>query len=145
MPPLDDYPDESASFALDKITLSDSTDGETARVALVITEGNAGLPMKITREVDVAAGTVQLKAKVGNVELTPDQAQWKVVYGSGVIDPITGIYTHDASSSDPFAVITATHDTVYYGVSHQYVVQTLPPARLEEAVRGVGAFQLPKV
>lgn len=145
MPPLDDYPDESASFALDKITLSDSTDGETARVALVITKGNAGLPMKITREVDVAAGTVQLKAKVGNVELTPDQAQWKVVYGSGVIDPITGIYTHDASSSDPFAVITATHDTVYYGVSHQYVVQTLPPARLEEAVRGVGAFQLPKV
>lgn len=145
MPPLDGYPDELASFALDKITLSDSTDGETARVALVITEGNAGLPMKITREVDVAAGTVQLKAKVGNVELTPAQAQWKVVYGSGVIDPNTGIYTHDASSSDPFAVISATHDTVYYGVSHQYVVQTLPPARLEDAVRGVGAFQLPKV
>ncbi|WP_409313067.1 hypothetical protein [Pseudomonas putida] len=145
MPPLDDYPDKPASFALDKITLSDSTDGGGARVALVITEGNESLPMRITREVDVAAGTVQLKAKVGSAELTPDKVQWKVVYGSGAIDPNTFIYTHDASSSDPFAVITATHNAGDYGVAHQYVVQTLPPARLEEAVRGVGAFQLPKV
>ena len=54
------------------------------------------------------------------------------------------VSSYDKSSSDQFALITATFDTQLIGIFDGYVLQTLPPARLKDAVQGVGAFQVQK-
>lgn len=147
MPPLDpDYPDDLAAFTVDEVVLSEasaSSSGHTA-TALVITESAIKQPMQILREVDPVAGTVKLTAMINGRPQDPAKIQWAVKYGSGAIDPATGVYTHDASSSDQLALITATFDTQLIGIFDGYVLQTLPPARLEDAVQGVGAFHVQK-
>lgn len=145
MPPLDPaYPDELAAFTVDEIVLSEAGANTSGHTALVITESAIKQPMQLLREVDPAAGTVKLTAVINGREQDPARIQWDVKYGSGAVDPATGVYTHDKSSSDQFALITATYDTQLIGIFDGYVLQTLPPARLEDAVQGVGAFQVQK-
>lgn len=145
MPPLDPvYPDELAAFTVDEIVLSEAGANSSGHTALVITESAIKQPMQLLREVDPAAGTVKLTAVINGREQDPARIQWDVKYGSGAVDPATGVYTHDKSSSDQFALITATYDTQLIGIFDGYVLQTLPPARLEDAVQGVGAFQVQK-
>lgn len=145
MPPLDpDYPDDLAAFTVDKIVLSEAGASSAGHTALVITESAIKLPMQILREVDPVAGTVKLTAVINGRPQDPSKIQWDVKYGSGAVAPATGVYTHDTSSSDQFALITATFDTQMIGIFDGYVLQTLPPARLEDAVQGAGAFQVQK-
>ncbi|AJQ48465.1 hypothetical protein N805_15145 [Pseudomonas putida S13.1.2] len=145
MPPLDPaYPDELAAFTVDEIVLSEAGANGSGHTALVITESAIKQPMQLLREVDPVAGTVKLTAVINGREQDPAKIQWEVKYGSGAVDPATGVYTHDTSSSDQFALITATFDTQIIGIFDGYALQTLPPARLEDAVQGVGAFEVQK-
>jgi len=145
MPPLDpDDPEELAAFTVDEIVLSEAGANSSGHTALVITESAIKQPMQLRREVDPVAGTVKLTALINGREQDPAKIQWDVKYGLGTVDPATGVYTHDTSSSDQFALITATFDTQMIGIFDGYVLQTLPPARLEDAVQGVGAFRVQK-
>ncbi|MFJ4257014.1 hypothetical protein ACIP01_08700 [Pseudomonas monteilii] len=144
-PPLDpEYPDDLAAFTVDEIVLSEAAAKDPGHTALVITENAIKLPMTIKREVDPEAGTVALTAYVNGRPQDPAKIQWDVKYGSGTVDPDTGIYTHDKSSSDQFALITAMFDTQVLGIYGGYVLQTLPPAKLEDAVRGINDFRVQK-
>lgn len=145
MPPLDpDDPEELAAFTVDEIVLSEAGANSSGQTALVITDSAIKQPMQLRREVDPVEGTVKLTALINGREQNPANTQWDVKYGSGTVDPATGVYTHDTSSSDQFALITATFDTQMIGIFDGYVLQTLPPARLEDAVQGVGAFRVQK-
>ena len=97
--------------------------------------------MLITRVVNPKEGTVQLGAVVNGRPQPVDKIKWKVEVGGGGVDPDTGVYS-PGSSNDQFALITATYDTGIMGIYQGYVLQTLPPAALEDAVLGVGAFQV---
>jgi len=139
MPPLDDKsPHELAAFTVDEVVLSNSSAEQTA---LLITESATKPPMTIRREVNAEAGTVQLTAVINDYVQDPKTVKW-VLRGPGQIDCDTGVYTHDKSSQEPFALITATRNTDGLGIYHGYVVQTLPPAKLEDAVLGIGAFEV---
>lgn len=145
MPPSDpDYPDELAAFAVDEVQLS-APGGGPAKTALLITESAIKQPMMIERVVDPVAGTVQLTAVINGKPQPAEKIDWKVRYGTGSVDPKTGVYTHDKSSNDKFALITASYDTGLIGIFEGYVLQTLPPEKLEDAVLGVGAFEAQKV
>lgn len=145
MPPLDPaYPDELAAFAVDEIVLSEAGANSPAYTALIITESAIKQPMQLLREIDPVEGTVKLTAMINGKRQDPAKIQWNVKYGSGAVNPATGVYTHDKSSSDQFALITATFDTQLIGIFDGYVIQTLPPARLEDAMQGVGAFEVQK-
>lgn len=145
MPPLDPAkPGDLAAFTIDEIMVSEAGANDSGHTALVITESAVKPPMRFLREVDPAAGTVKLTPLINGEGRDPAIFKWEVKYGSGAVDPATGVYTHDQSSSDQFAVITAAYDTQVIGTYAGYVVQTLPPARLEDAVQGVGAFEVQK-
>ncbi|MFG0409679.1 hypothetical protein [Pseudomonas sp. FYR_11] len=142
MPPLDpEFPLELAAFTVDEVVLSNPS---TEQTAVLITEGGNKDLMRIRREVNAEAGTVQLTAVINDYVQDPKTVKW-VLRGPGQIDCATGLYTPDKSSQEPFALITATCDTQVIGIYHGYVVQTLPPAKLEDAVLGVGAFQVCRV
>ncbi|MFK0094919.1 hypothetical protein [Pseudomonas sp. NPDC090592] len=144
MPPLDPSdPEELAAFVVDEVALGDGTGKNSSQVALVIIESAIKQPMPIRRELGAVAGTVKLTAFINGKAQDPSKIVWKVK-GSGAVDEVTGIYTHDPSSSDQFALITATFDTVTLGIYDGYVLQTLPPAELEDAVLGVGVFHVQK-
>ena len=145
MPPLDPaYPTELAAFTVDEVVLSEAGANSAGQRALLITESGDKQLMQIRRNVDPVSGAVQLTALINSRPQDPTDVQWDVKYGSGAVNPATGVYTHDPSSSDQFALITAMIDTPTMGIFEGFVLQTLPPARLEEAVQGVGAFQVPK-
>ena len=138
MPPLDDKsPRELAAFTVDEVVLSNSS---TQQTAVLITEGGNKDLMRIRREVNAEAGTVQLTAVINDYVQDPKDVEWSL-RGPGQID-CAGLYTPDKGSQEPFALITATRNTEGFGIYQGYVVQTLPPAKLEDAVLGVGAYQV---
>ena len=146
MPPIESANSEGeekerTAFAVDEVQVSTPGDGPT-KTALLITENPTKPLMPIEREVDPATGTVQLTALANSNPIPADKVIWKVRFGSGTVDPKTGIYSPDKSSTDQFALITASFDTGFIGTFEGYVLQTLPPAALEDAVLGVGAFQV---
>ncbi|WP_144940951.1 hypothetical protein [Pseudomonas alabamensis] len=146
LPPSDpDNPyDPGLAYMVDEVQLSDVA-GSSVQTALLIVESAYKLPMAIKRVVNPAAGTVQLVAFPNGIEKPPTEIVWSVRYGSGSIDPATGIYTHDPASRDGFALIGATYKSNQVGIYEGYVLQTLPPAALEDAVQGVGAFEVQSV
>lgn len=146
MPPSNPQaPEELAAYAVDEVQLSAPGDGH-GQTAVLITESADKLPLVISRVVDPTNGTVQLTAKVNGNPVPPAKVVWGVRYGSqsGEIDPATGIFKHLPSGSDLFALITASVDGGFLGTFEGYVLQTLPPVALEDAVQGVGAYQVQK-
>jgi len=135
----DDPYDTGAAYLVDEVQLGDAA-GTPVQTALLIVESATKLPMTITRVINPTTGTVQLQAVINGKPQDPANTVWSVRYGSGSIDPTTGIYTHDPASRDGFALIGAAFDTGFIGIFEGYVLQTLPPAALEDAVLGVGAF-----
>lgn len=136
--------DPGLAYMVDEVQLSDVA-GSSVQTALLIVESRSKQPMAIKRVVNPAAGTVQLVASPNGYDKPPEETVWSVRYGSGSIDPVTGIYTHDPASRDGFALIGATYKSNGMGIYEGYVLQTLPPAAFEDAVQGVGAFEVQSV